>query len=1125
MANVKWISVAISDWSTPTNWSSGVAPTSSDDALITQSNTPYISTGTIARAQSLQMIDSNLTVYGSLVVDHSIILTSSATYPSGTFLLLNGGSITAPQISAGTNKPFYLSGAGTVNAAVDGGYLIAHDGALIINGAALNCSSEAWSVLEFNGPSNSTVSFQGAGKLILDDPLHFTGSFADQVGATIDLRGITVTAATYDGAKLVVTYGSGQTLSFSASGSFNNVIFGSDNQGGTNIGWVTPSTITWSASSGNWGGGSNWSAGAAPTSLVNAKIASNTAPIGVTISASESDQVRALSLSNTNLIIQGALRVLGTMALSSSTVTMQGGALTASAFSGQSVLSVITGYGAVVGDLNFFVSLDAEGGTLKFTGRGNNQIATIGHDSCLDFTGGGLGHDVKFIGSNGTLQLDDPLHFDISNSISQVDLTDKIDLRGLIATSVIYRGENLTVYYGSGQSITYTVEGSVAGSVAHATSDGAGGTVINWVPAEAWLGGPGSWTGASQWAGNNPPTLTDDVFVTNVGSGTSGAGVTVYSGVAAVAQSLSLKGSNLTVYGALNIGGGLNLASSTLSLAGGTVSAGAGIAGSSPSDQGLIFGYGSVSGTIGAGVTLEANGGTLKFTGAVTGTSVFSVDANSTLEISANAPSVSFTGRSATLQLDNPTNFTGQVTGLGTTDVLDLQGIVVTNATYGGTKLTVTYGTGQTLSLNVLGTYKVSGASGGDPVSFSSDGHGGTKINWSLPGVASFASSVSLSVLLQSGSAITIADAAGYHALTNIDVIRFSDGTIYTANIAPVDVLYETYFARDATAYELSYWTARGDLANAVGELRQGILGTDLGKAHLGLTVTSFYETYLGRDPVASEMSYWVNALSSGQVSMASAQATFEGLPGAAAHEAAEVASLYQSYFGRAATSAEVSYWQGLLASGADTGEELRATLLENPAGAAHTSATITGLYDTYFGRDPSSAEVSYWSNQVLGGATFNTVRSALVTNPFGQQHTDATVSALYQSYLGRAPAAGEAGYWQGAVQAGTSLDALADALATLGSGPQITKLAATAGADSFTFSATSNHLYIDGFDPVHDNIQVKGLPSFDPLAHATDVIGQDGQHDVLITYDLNDTILLHHTSIAALTAANFLYV
>jgi len=50
-------------------------------------------------------------------------------------------------------------------------------------------------------------------------------------------------------------------------------------------------------------------------------------------------------------------------------------------------------------------------------------------------------------------------------------------------------------------------------------------------------------------------------------------------------------------------------------------------------------------------------------------------------------------------------------------------------------------------------------------------------------------------------------------------------------------------------------------------------------------------------------------------------------------------------------------------------------------------------------------------------------------------------------------------------------------------------------------------------------------LPSFDPLAHATDVIGQDGQHDVLITYDLNDTILLHHTSIAALTAANFLYV
>ena len=145
---------------------------------------------------------------------------------------------------------------------------------------------------------------------------------------------------------------------------------------------------------------------------------------------------------------------------------------------------------------------------------------------------------------------------------------------------------------------------------------------------------------------------------------------------------------------------------------------------------GMVLGYGWVTSTVINSGLIEAKGGKLALTQALTGTGTMQIDAGATLELgAASAEAVSFGGAVGTLKLDSPSSFTGVISGLVAGDVIDLVGKTTTGlATLVGTTLSVPTSSG-VLTFNFNGAppgsfrERSDGSTGTDLV-FSSDAAG-----------------------------------------------------------------------------------------------------------------------------------------------------------------------------------------------------------------------------------------------------------------------------------------------------------------------------------------------------------------------------------------------------------------
>jgi probable HAF family extracellular repeat protein len=241
---------------------------------------------------------------------------------------------------------------------------------------------------------------------------------------------------------------------------------------------------------------------------------------------------------------------------------------------------------------------------------------------------------------------------------------------------------------------------------------------------ESWITGTlGDWSTGVDWLSGVVPSSTDDAVIN------SSTGVTVNG--TAVAHSLALNDSTLTVSGTLTLGTSLTVdGNAQLTLSGGAMSAQ-----SITSDSGTfgsVFGYGTVkvSGAVSGNVGIYADGGTLKVQGSLAGDQdSLSIDPGATLELSnGTAVSVNFGYNNlATLKLGAPTAFTGPIYNIVVGDTIDLAGITASSASYNGTTLTINDTNGQQL------TYNVSGSVVGDTLTVASDNNGGTDIYWSPP--------------------------------------------------------------------------------------------------------------------------------------------------------------------------------------------------------------------------------------------------------------------------------------------------------------------------------------------------------------------------------------------------------
>ena len=122
---------------------------------------------------------------------------------------------------------------------------------------------------------------------------------------------------------------------------------------------------------------------------------------------------------------------------------------------------------------------------------------------------------------------------------------------------------------------------------------------------------------------------------------------------------------------------------------------------------------------------VEATGGKLDITNAITGTGSAKITGGGILEIGgSDAQTIAFSGAGGMLMLDNPTptSFTGQINGLAFGDTIDLTNTRVTSAIISGSTLTVTESNSQTL------TYHIAGSLTGNSFAIQNDNAGGDEL-------------------------------------------------------------------------------------------------------------------------------------------------------------------------------------------------------------------------------------------------------------------------------------------------------------------------------------------------------------------------------------------------------------
>jgi Ca2+-binding RTX toxin-like protein len=336
---------------------------------------------------------------------------------------------------------------------------------------------------------------------------------------------------------------------------------------------------------------------------------------------------------------------------------------------------------------------------------------------------------------------------------------------------------------------------------------------------------------------------------------------------------------------------------------------------------------------------------------------------------------------------------------------------------------------------------------------------------------------------------------------------------------AEIDALYQSYFGRAAAASEIGVWTNAIAAGSTYADVRAVLVSTAYGQAHIGAATTDIYQTFFGRAPSAAEIKVWTDAVVSG-VSLEDVRATLAGHPYGQAHVAAETTALYQTYFGRAAVAGEIQVWTDALVHGASYAD-IRAALVSTDYGQAHIAAETNVLYETYFGRAASADEQQVWTNAIVHGTTFDDLRATLVTHPYGQAYLAAETTTLYQTYFGRAPSSDEITVWKDAIVHGADFDTLTDALMSYGGSVGVQHLTGTAGSDHFVFTASSSDAVITGFSPGSDVIALQGLGA-DPLSHAH-AVTYGGLNDVIIDYDSGLSLLLKGVSLADLHASDFL--
>ncbi|WP_447893778.1 ExeM/NucH family extracellular endonuclease [Vreelandella sp. GE22] len=154
------------------------------------------------------------------------------------------------------------------------------------------------------------------------------------------------------------------------------------------------------------------------------------------------------------------------------------------------------------------------------------------------------------------------------------------------------------------------------------------------------------------------------------------------------------------------------------------------------------------------------------------------------------------------------------------------------------------------------------------------------------------------------------------------------------------------------------------------------------------------------------------------------------------------IGTLYQTLLLRQADEEGLNYWVGLLESGTLDTEAVARTLM---SGAEFTSTIqpLTELYTTHLLRLADIEGLSYWANMYRSGMSLEEITGHLKASAEFQATTGQASDAdwLDQAYLGilgRSPDISGASYWLELLEAGSSRDEIAQALAASSESQQL---------------------------------------------------------------------------------------
>jgi hypothetical protein len=95
-----------------------------------------------------------------------------------------------------------------------------------------------------------------------------------------------------------------------------------------------------------------------------------------------------------------------------------------------------------------------------------------------------------------------------------------------------------------------------------------------------------------------------------------------------------------------------------------------------------------------------------------------------------------------------------------------------------------------------------------------------------------------------------------------------------------------------------------------------------------------------------------------------------------------QITSVFLTFYGRAPTSDELTQWYNWLVNNSYNLAAMQAAIAQDPVAQAYIANWVTAQYLGYLGRDPSASELQLWTNNILGGTNPQQLIVALAAVP-----------------------------------------------------------------------------------------------------------------------------------------------